>query len=246
MRKDQLLSFCITLFMGKQRSGKTLSLVDFGYNTLLEIKYQEDLLLKKKNLTKTEKKRLKILSNFELWTNLNLNKKIYGDYKIITPSELMRMYKEKQEISNKLLLFDDLFKDLDSRLHGKEKNRVLSYFTTEIGKKENILGYVSHFSNRIELRLRSMTENFIVCKKGKLYDIKFNNGKILKNVWREDKNYYKLEDEKELKRMVIKQVTYKEEIDFSKDYDSPEKQVYDVEYINAYPYFKHYDTKEII
>jgi hypothetical protein len=241
------ISFDITAYMGKQRSGKTISLIRDGYNTLLFIKSEEQRLKKKKTLTISEKNRLKIFSRFELWTNLHLNKKIYGNYKYITPDLIMELYEKKKHIENKLLLFDDIFKDLDSRDFGKKKNKLLSYFTTEVGKKSNILKYVSHFSRNVEIRLRSMTENFCVCKKGKIYKLHLGNKKSFNGIWIEDIDYYEfVTNPNVLKQMVIQIQTYKEEIDFSKDYDLTKKKLYDWSFFYAEKYFKHYDTKEVI
>ena len=232
--------------MGKQRAGKTLSMVADGYYTLLKIKEKEYFLKRKKNLTPTDKKRLETYSNFELWSNLNLNRKIYGNYRHITPDEVLDLYKRRTIIRNKLILFDDIFKELDARLHGKEKNKILSYFTTEIGKSQNILYYVSHFTRRVELRLRSMTEFFIWCKKGRFIKLKFRNGKIMPNIWKEYEDYYQYEeDEAELKKMIIKQEYYKEYVDFTKDF-LPKKKLERVEYLRAFDFFSHYDTGEIV
>lgn len=239
------LSFSISCFMGKQRAGKTLSMVANSYFTFLQIKEIIFDLEHKKILSVTEKERLTRLKKVEIWSNLKLNTKIYGNYKLITANEIMNLYKQNIKIENKLIILDDLFKHIDSRNSMSDENKAFTYFTTEIGKNNNILNYVSHFTTRTEIRLRQMTEFFIWCRKGYFIDLKIGKHK-LKDVWIEDKDYYKLANEEELKNMIISQCFFKEYIDFSKDFSLSEKKLELKNYLRGYDFFKHYDTKEII
>lgn len=246
------ISFSITCFMGKQRSGKTLSMISTSYIQWKKIKEIIKDLETRKNISEIEKDRLEKFKKYELWSNLNLNPKIWGKYTRITPKELLEMYKAKTPLKYKLLVLDDLFKDMDSRNSFSEENKALSYFTTEIGKNQNILNYVSHFSHRVEKRLREMTENFILCKKGKFFSIKMDLGEqvyIFKNVWLEDYDYYEENAEiKNLKEMVIKQITYNEYIDFESEFGDIVKREDSskLNYLTAFKYFKYYNTEEVI
>ncbi len=215
--------------------------------TFLFIKSEIHRLKQKKKLTISEKRRIITFRKFEIWSNLHLNKRIYGNYKFITPDRVMEIYENKEIIENKLILFDDIFKDLDSRDYGKKKNKILSYFTTEIGKQENILKYVSHFSRNVELRLRSMTENFNVCKKGKIKRLQLDKNRVFDGIWVEDEDYYEfITNPNILNKMVIYIETFKERIDFSKDYDITRKKLFDWEFLEAHKFFKHYNTREVI
>jgi len=241
------ISFSISVYMGKQRSGKTLSMVADSYNTLLNIKEYELYLNSKKKLTNIEKKRLNLFSKFELMSNLKLNKNIFGNYIHITADNLLEMYKSKVPIENKIILLDDFFKTVDSRRFASDSNRVYSYFFTEIGKKKNIMKYVSHFDKMVELRLRSMTEYFIWCKKGKFKEINYKENNEIKSlkIFVEDENYYKLEDQDDLNKMIIQQNYFSEFLDFEKDLIS-KKRLIDRQYIQANKYFNLYDTQEIV
>lgn len=243
-----MISFNKTCYMGKERSGKTLSLVADGYDTLLFIRKTAHNLKekqKKKKLNSIELQRLKIMDSFELWSNLKLNKRIYGDYKIITVDKIKEMYEQKIIIEHKLLLLDDIFKDLDALNFAREKNKIVGYFMTEIGKKQNIVRYVSHFSRKVELRLKELTEFFVRCRRGKYKKLKYKNKFI--DLWIEDKDYFKLELEpSELKKMIIEQTYYTDYIDFSQDYAIPKRKIVKKTYINGFNFFKHYDTGEVI
>ena len=238
------VSFNISTYMGKARSGKTLSMVASGYNTLLEIlTYIED---NKNSKNKFIKDRVNMFKKFRVWSNLNLNRNIFGDYRHIDFNTLIEMYEKKEPIEYVILLIDDIFKNVDSRNIMNKKNKVFSYFITEIGKKKNILKYVSHFQSMVEIRLRNFTETFIYCQKGKLKDFKIN-GKTYKNlIWQEEEDYYKLDEKlSELKKIVIKQNYLKEYIDMKQDLQVYKK-VYDTRFLEAYPFFKMYNTGEIV
>lgn len=240
------ISFSISCFLGKARGGKTGSMVEWAEQILQKIELTIKELENKPKLNEIEKKRLNKFKKFETWSNLELNKNIFKKYKKITLNEIMEMYKNKISIKYKLLIIDDLFKNLDSRLSLTDTNRCLSYFITEVGKSSNILLYVSHFRHRVDLRLREMTENFIWCKKGKLYNIKLDNF-LIKNVWIEDFDYYKLENEKkELNKMIIKQIFLKEYINFEDNYGEIEKKEKKVRYIKGTDFFDLYNTEEVI
>ncbi len=247
-KRSYKISFRITLFMGGARSGKTLSMVAECYSIWIDIKTLEKELLSKSKLTTYEKEILIILQNFEIWSNLDLNKKIYGKYyKKKTLDDILELYKNKVEIKNKLLVFDDLFKDLDNRKFATNKNQILSYFVTEVGKKQNILLYVSHFSRKMEIRVREMTQDFIECKKGKYFSIRFEDERIFNYIWLEDEDYFELEmNPKNLKRMVIQHTYYYDYIDYQKEFKIPKRKFKKVEYLQASKYFKHYKTGEVI
>ena len=247
-KRSYNISFRITLFMGNARSGKTLSMVALTYKIWLDIKSLEEDLLSKPKLSSYEKNILSALQDFEIWSNLDLNKRIYGKYyKKKTLDDILELYKNKVEIKNKLLVFDDLFKDLDNRKFATNKNQILSYFITEIGKKQNILLYVSHFSTKIEKRVREMTQDFIECKKGKYFSIRLPSGKLFQYAWIEDKDYFKLEmNQSNLKRMIIQHTYYKDYIDYKKEFTIPTRKFLKVEYLKASGYFNHYKTGEII
>jgi len=244
------LTFGVNAFIGNARAGKTLSMIREGEQDLLkinEVLYMLKLKIKKGyDLTELEKKRYKIFSDIEVMSNIKLNKNIFGNYKLISVTDLLEMYKKDIPIKNKLILFDDIFKNIDSRLSGSEQNRILSYFITEIGKGRNIMKYVSHFKNRVDLRLRDFTETFTLCQKGRYYELNLGNGKML--IWLEDENYYQMEEtEKEQKEMIIKQTTFKEYINYTELYDIERtKTILDINFIKAYDYFNHYDTEEIV
>jgi len=250
MNDDIVISFDVSCYMGKQRSGKTLSMVARGYEILFFFQnYIYDMKLKKekgKKLTKFERNRLALFKKYNILSNLNLNKRIFGDYEHFSAKDLLRLYQSKEKIENRIILLDDFFKDIDSRDFGRESNKVFSYFITEIGKKKNILLYVSHFDSMVEKRLRQHTENFILCRKGKMYDIRLPNGKLLKNVWREDENYYTLDTEKESKKIIIQQNYFKDYIDFDHQGFIFDKNLQRIDYLEAYHYFNMYDTGEIV
>lgn len=238
------ITFTIKCFMGNARAGKTLSMVATAHDYWLEIQTELERLKYKKRLSNTEKTRFNILNNFEIWTNLSLNKRIYGNYKKLNFDMLLALYESKKSINNKLIVLDDFFKGVDSRDTQKTENKVFSYFFTEIGKCHNILLYVSHFDSMVEIRLRNLTEWFILCKKGKFTKIKLDDNKIL-NMFIEDPEYYKLEKEKELKKMIIQQSYFRKFIDFKVDFEIT-RELEKQEYIKAYPFFKHYNTMEIV
>ena len=77
-KRSYNISFRITLFMGNARSGKTLSMVALTYKIWLDIKSLEEDLLSKPKLSSYEKNILSALQDFEIWSNLDLNKRIYG------------------------------------------------------------------------------------------------------------------------------------------------------------------------
>ena len=242
------ISFRIILFMGNARAGKTLSMVARAYSIWLDIKSLQKELKSRKKLTGHQQKILSALQDFEIWSNIDLSKKIYGKYyKKKTLDDILEMYKNKTEIKNKLLVFDDLFKDLDNRKFASEKNQILSYFVTEIGKKQNILLYVSHFSRKMELRVREMTQDFIQCKKGKYFSLRLEDGNIFNYIWLEDEDYFELElDEKKLKLMVIQHIYYKDYIDYEKEFVTPTRKFQKIKYLRAYNYFKHFKTGEVV
>jgi len=242
------LTFEIACFMGKARAGKTLSMVANGYETLLAIKesvyYLEKKLKEKKKLTDTELRRYNLLADFKLMSNLNLNKKIFGDYTQMSAESLLEMYKEKKEIKHYLILMDDLFKTLDNRDFLKEKNKIFSYFITEIGKKENILLYVSHFENMVELRLRNFTEKFIYCQKGEFINIKISNRNL--RIFKEFDNYYDWEhNTKKENEMYIQQSILRNYVNLNNNLEV-KKHIVAVEYVKANKYFNMYNTGEII
>lgn len=244
------ISNSITCFMGKQRATKTISAVKKTAEDLIKIKENIKFLENKNKLTELEQDRLNKFNNFELWSNLTLNKKIFGTYRKISVSEIRKIYEKKEDIKNKLILLDDLFKDYDSRNSMSKENIALSHFTTEIGKLGNILNYVSHFSKRIEIRLRDMTENFIWCRKGNIKNISFihdNRKYIIKNLFIDCEDYYKTDyTKKELKKLVSYQKCYKEYIDFANDFDISKKVCVNKNFFYIYKYFKYYKTDEVI
>lgn len=236
--------FQTSCFMGNARAGKTLSMVETGYNTLLEIKIEVKRLKDKGKLNDTEKKRLSILDKIEIWSNLTLNKRIFGDYRKIDVTEILEIYDKKEEITNKLIMIDDIFKAVDSRNFMKKENKAFGYFLKEIGKKHNILLYVSHFDTDVEIRLRNLTDVFVLCKKGRFQKIKLPNGNDI-DVFIEEKNYYELKTEKELKNMVVYQMYFKKFIDFD-NYFVLKRELVDEKYIKAFKYFKYYNTMEVV
>lgn len=240
------VAFKIRGFMGNPRAGKTISMVADGNNTFIDIKDNAEILKHKKHLTVLEQERLKIFDSFEIMSNLHLNKDIYGNFTYLDADTLLQYYKDKKPLEYKLIMLDDFFKKVDSRNFMADSNKVYSYFFTEIGKRHSILLYVSHFTSMVEKRLKNLTEDFVLCQKG--YFDKLEIGKNLFDIFIEDEDYYNLKDEKELKKMVIRQLYLKRFIDLSKidsDIDF-ERKVYREEFLEAYKYFKHYKTGEII
>lgn len=244
------ISYNITLYAGKQRSGKTLSMVNGGYHKLLDMKYYcmcvDELLKLKIKIPNFILQRYASFKKFELWSNLTLNKKYFGNYKKIGIKELTEIYENKVPIHNKLILIDDLFKAVDNRKFMDAVNIIMSYFITEVAKGENIFDYVSHTDRTFERRIKDHTENFVYCKKGELIDLELPNGYIISNVFKESDDYYKLiNSETELKSMVIEQSWCTQEIDFLKDWNMT-RSVDEVKYIEAHPVFKLYNTKESV
>jgi hypothetical protein len=241
--------------MGNPRSGKTGSMVLDGYNMMLMLKeYVYNLELKKK-ITELERKRLDLFKSFELWSNLNLNKKIFGEYKKISVKDIIDIYYNKTAINNKIILLDDLFKEIDSRdtmrkieLPNGDKvslSTIFSHFCLEIGKSNNILDYVTHYDGMIEKRLTPVTEFFIFCQKGHYKTLKFKEFEI-KNIWVEDDNYYDLSQDKTFNEtIIIKHYISKNQIDFN-DKMEIKRNVVDVDFIEGKKFFNLYNTGEVI
>lgn len=242
-----MISFSISCFMGKQRSGKTLSMVAQTYNIYFYIKNyiaEIDLKIKqKRKVTELEMKRYDLFKKYTILSNLTLNREIFGDYEQIKSKDLVTWYKDGRSISNKIIALDDFFKDIDSRDFGKNSNKIFSYFITEIGKKENILLYVSHFDTMVEKRLRGMTEHFILCRKGKFIKLRKGDKLLDTHIWKEEDDYYKLSLEPE--NIVIQQNFLGSYIDFSSEIIA-KKYLDKIEYLKAKKYFDMYNTKEIV
>jgi len=246
------IAFTIRGYIGNPRSGKTISMVSDGHDTFLEIKEMEYYLKKKQNsgkkLSKLEKSRLEIFSKFEIMSNLKLNKRIYGKYHKVTFDKIIEMYKNNETIEYKLILLDDLFKELDSYdvFSKKEKHKFSSYFFKEIGKKENIVYYVSHYDMDITKRLRKLTEVFVYCRKGSFKKVELPSGNIF-SIFIEDENYYDLQTQEELKNMVIHQIHLRKFMTMSDLMNSDVKRkIKKQEYLTAHKFFNHYDTKEVV
>lgn len=237
------ISFSISAFKGKPRAGKTLSCTNKTYNDFLNIKIYCHEHRQKKRTSLREKAIYEKLRNIELWSNLKLSRKIFGDYRYIEGNELFELLKNKVPIRNKILCFDDIFKDMHARRAMTDKNIILSNFTTEIGKRDCILNYVTHFEYKIEKDLRQMTENFIVCEKGRYKKIKISRNKYI-TVFEEDKDYFKLDFSPET--MIIKNIVLREDINFIDEYSISEKKIFDKYYIRAKKIFKMYDTEQVI
>lgn len=249
-----LLNCCIKRFGGNQRSGKTLSMVNDGYNILLRIK-ELIYIMERKRLTLLEKERLKMFKDFELWSNLDLNRNIFGNYKQLTIKDIVEIYVNKTPIVNKIILIDDIFKEIDNRdtmkkteLPSGEKvllSTILSHFCLEIGKSGNILDYVSHYDGMIEKRLNPATEFFIYCSKGHYKTLNCGSFKI-NNIWIEDVNYYDITTDKNWNEsIIIKQNICKKAVDFN-DKMEVKRNIYEVDYIEGKKYFNMYKTKEVI
>lgn len=251
------LVFEICCFLGKARAGKTLSMVSAGYFMNLKIKKFildiERKIYHKKYINELEMKRYTLFTDFKVVSNLNLNEKYFGKYERLTPEKLIEMYLDKVDLKHKLILIDDIFKSVDNRdfmrtkeISGKKINfnKVFSYFITEIGKKQNILLYVSHFESLVEVRLRKFTEKFIYCRKGEFINTSVND--INLKVFMEFPDYYDLDLNLEKENiMVIQQNILRNFIDFENDLEIRKKKV-DTNYILAKDFFKMYNTEEII
>lgn len=242
------LSFTITDFMGRPRSGKTLSMVSIGERTYSNIKTYCIAIdtAKRKGIPidRIRLERYNLYKKYKVISNLDLDTDIFGDYERLTVNRLMEMYENKEKIQYSIILLDDIFKTIDSRKFMKKVNMAMSYFITEIGKSENILYYVSHFSNMIDYRLRKFTEYFVYCQKGEI--ITLLNGKQKIRVFKEYDNYYKRQPIEKLKRMVIKQTWFRDKLDMDNFDLRNVREIDKIMYIPAYPIFSLYNTKEII
>lgn len=238
--------FTIKRFKGEPRSGKTLSMVAHGYNDFLEIKTMEYDLLKKKKLNQFEKDRLKIFSDFKIMSNLDLNKKIYGEYEYITFQTIINMYENKRKIRNRLILFDDIFKYMDSYEFLKKNQRQFVYFLKECGKTNNIFYYVAHYETDVARRLRLLTEYEITCRKGKISQLVLENGETI-DFFEEDSDYYEFKNtQKEINSIIIENTQEKKKRMVINGVKRDIITLYNPEYIEARKFFKHYKTGEVV
>lgn len=238
------ISFEGSAYNGNARAGKTLSLVADAENTLIAILNQKQILLNKKNLNDFEKDRLKVFSDFKLISNMELNKKVFGNYIKLSAKELLEKYKNKEKIENALILFDDFFKDVDSWNILSNDNKLFSYFFTELGKKHLILRYVVHLNSMVFNRLRNFTKTNVFCKKGRYVFIKTNEGYF--KVFQEYKDYYDLKINP--KDIIIRRYFLNSDVDLNTlDYEIKNKK--NINFINdliPQKYFNRYKTGEVI
>lgn len=171
-------------------------------------------------------------NKMRVFSNLKLNEKMFPDHTIIKREDLENFYKNKEEFTNAYFLIDETHIFLDSRKFMREGSQKIGYFLGQMGKRKNVFRGTSHFPHLLDFRLRSYCEKWKYIRKGLVINGIFkpiiNNNKILSPI-ENDRLYI------QIKPVVRKLLDF----DF---YYIQEK----IKYLKAQPYFKAYDTEELI
>lgn len=124
----------ITGFIGDIGGGKTASMVREAY-----IKHiQEDK---------------KIISNMRL----NFN------HQYITLDNFMSMIDNKENLTDCILLLDELHIWLDSRTSMSKRNRVVSYLLLQSRKLSIDIFYTTQYITQVDVRVRNLTNTLVEC-----------------------------------------------------------------------------------
>jgi len=145
--------------VGQMGSGKTLSMVFFAYH------YQ--------------KQGKKILSNF----------RVRFPHRIITKKDIIEYGKGcSKELEDTLICLDEVQIMLDSRLHAKKGNRLISYMLLQSRKRSVDWFYTTQQFHNVEKRLRENTDLIIECSP--TYTKEAGKKKVLQSVRLSFINYH--------------------------------------------------------
>ena len=96
--------------------------------------------------------------------------KIYSNYKLEFEHELidldfvMALTRDNTEITNCVMLIDEVYTWLESRGSGQDEvNKALSYFIMQSRKRKVLFIYTSQLGSMVDLRFRHLADYYIVC-----------------------------------------------------------------------------------
>ena len=125
----------ISIFLGNQNSGKTLSMTYFCK------------LYKQKG--------------YEIFSNYNLN----FEHKKLTKDLIEEYTKSRQQFKKTVFAIDEIYLFFDSRSSASKSNKIFSYFVTQTSKNDVVLLGTAQYFNTVEKRFRDNVNNIIYCNR---------------------------------------------------------------------------------
>lgn len=136
-------NYGIEIYVGEPRSGKTLVMVAETYEQVKDYPFE-----------------------VKIYSNINLNKKYFPNYELITYKDLIEYHKKKGSFTNAIFLIDELHIFADARQFMKKGNQAFGYFMGQMGKRGNTFRGNTHFMTLIDYRIRSYTDKITYITKG--------------------------------------------------------------------------------
>ena len=102
-----------------------------------------------------------------LYREYLLGKKIYTNYKVFFPHELIDVQKLVTlniELQNAVIGIDELHMICDSRRSGKKQNILMTYFILQSRHRSVNFYYTTQFNTQIDKRIRENTDVNMVCE----------------------------------------------------------------------------------
>jgi len=153
------------------------------------------------------------LKGYDVKANYDLKQPYFKTFEKINPMDLLDF-----ELRDCVVLLDEAYTFLDSRVSGSEANRYQSYFLFQSRKRRVKIIYVAQVYSSCDLRLRAITNRWVICRKN-LID---PNG-----------------DEDDMNN--ISHFTYE-----FYNQDSDEPNTLDLPIIEAKKFFNYYNTDEVL
>lgn len=138
------------LYIGEDRSGKTLSMTTDTFNDIKDLKIQP-----------------------KIFCNYHLNRKYFQNWSLIKKQDLVEFEKYKLEFQNCIFLIDEIHQWLNNRNFMKAEQKCITYFIGQMGKRGNVLRGTTHDFDIVDLRLRMYCRKLIYTFKGLNINNKF-------------------------------------------------------------------------
>ena len=125
----------ISIFLGNQNSGKTLSMSYFC--------------------------KIYFKKGYTIYSNYNLS----FHHKKLTKEIIEEYTTSRQQFKKTVFAIDELYLFFDSRSSGTKSNKIFSYFVTQTSKNDVVLLGTAQFFNTVEKRFRENVNNIIYCSR---------------------------------------------------------------------------------
>lgn len=100
------------------------------------------------------------LKGYNIKANYDLKQPYFKEFEKINPMDLLDF-----ELRNCVVLLDEAYTFLDSRVSGSEANRYQSYFLFQSRKRKVKIIYVAQVYTSCDKRLRAITDRWVLCQK---------------------------------------------------------------------------------